>query len=78
MNLICPECKKEGKKSRVYPGASTTTLMYCAPYYDEDGEYHHHDSNWHDTDYRCSEGHRWSERTPSKCPNPKCDWKQNV
>ena len=52
--MICPECKKEGKKSIVYPGYGSTTLMYCQPFYDENGKYHHHDMNTTTTPYSCS------------------------
>ncbi len=38
--MICEECKKQGLKSRVTPGHGSSTAMYCAPFYDEDGKYH--------------------------------------
>lgn len=71
--MICKTCKDEGKKSEVYPGMAMTTLMYCRPYYDEEGTYHHHDRNTTTTDYRCSNGHAWTERRRGGiCPG--CDW----
>jgi hypothetical protein len=51
----------------VYPGMSTTTLMYCPPFYDEQGRYHHHDLNTTTTGYRCSNGHEWTESNQPKC-----------
>ena len=33
------------------------TLMYSAPYYDENGVYHHEDPNVYTTEYECSLGH---------------------
>jgi hypothetical protein len=39
--MKCPVCEKENLKSRVYPGVSMRTLVYCTPYYDEDGNYQH-------------------------------------
>jgi hypothetical protein len=69
--MICPQCKAEGKKSHVYPGHSTSTLMYCPPFYDEEGRYHNHDMNTHTTYYRCSNGHEWAENSSPVCW---CGW----
>ena len=44
-------------------------MVYYKPYYDEDGNYHHHDGNKHIMRYSCSKGHIWSERTFKKCPS---------
>jgi len=61
--MKCPKCQEEGKKSTVTLGKCTVTCMYCSPgYYDEDG-------NWKDLpdrnttfqEYRCSNGHEWTE-----------------
>lgn len=60
--MKCPECQKEGKTSRVYVGATSSTLMGFAPYYDEEGNHHHNDPNIRTTEYRCSNGHRWQRR----------------
>jgi hypothetical protein len=70
--MKCPVCEKEEKKSCVYPGMSTSTLMYCLPYYDEEGKYHSHDTNTHTTQYSCSNGHNWSESSTGRCPS--CDF----
>ena len=69
--MKCPQCTKEGKKSQVYPGMCTTTLLFCPPYYDEDGKYHNHDSNTTTTQYKCSNGHEWVENTRGSCW---CGW----
>lgn len=73
--MICPECKKQGLKSKVYPGSSTRTLMYCPPFYDEEGRYHHHDSNITATEYSCSRGHKWTEETTGSCW---CGWPEET
>jgi hypothetical protein len=65
--MFCKECKAENKKSKVYVGSQTTTLLGWFPYYDEDGEFHNHDPNTITTNYSCSNGHIWSEKTKSKC-----------
>lgn len=70
--MKCPQCVKEGKKSIVYPGSSSTTNMHWDPYYDEDGKYHSHDPNHHTKDYCCSKGHMWIKSGLDRCPN--CDY----
>lgn len=70
--MKCPVCVEKGLKSNVYVGMSTSTLMYCTPYYDEDGKYHNHDSNTHTTNYSCSHGHTWAESNNGSCPS--CDF----
>lgn len=72
--MICPQCKAEDKKSCVREGMGMTTAMYCAPYYDEDGKYHHHDYNSTTREYHCTNGHSWTERTSGKCW---CGWSNN-
>lgn len=58
--MQCPECQKEGKKSKVYQGMSTTTLLGWIPYWDEEGKYHNDNPNTTTTEYSCSNGHRWT------------------
>ena len=62
--MKCPECQRQGLTSRVYPGMSCTTLMCDMSYYDENGDFHAHNPNKTTTDYRCSNGHTWTEVTP--------------
>jgi len=69
----CPTCEAEGRRSRAYPGITYTTDMYFAPYYDEDGVYHHHDANSRTSSYRCSNGHEWMEAGVWECPAG--DWR---
>lgn len=64
----CPFCEKEGKKSSLPIPGSTTTDIYCPPYFDEEGEYHNHDENWNTAIWECSLGHRFMRRTRSSCP----------
>jgi len=58
--MKCPFCIEEEKKSKLYIGATLGTLMYCEPYYDEEGTYHSDDINTYTTDYHCSEGHKFT------------------
>jgi len=71
--MKCPECVATDQKSRITPGMASVTAMYCAPYYDEEGVYHHHDLNTTTTRYGCTNGHEWRGTSPPlKCPG--CDW----
>jgi hypothetical protein len=69
--MICPKCKEEGKRSTVQPGFSSTTAMGYAPYYDEEGRFHRHDPNVTTTEYTCSNGHTWKDKTKPSCH---CGW----
>ena len=57
--MICKQCKKEGKKSKVYIGASTMTCVnFGNGHYNEEGIYvEPADHNSHTTQYSCSNGH---------------------
>lgn len=70
--MICPKCKNENKKSRVYCYGSFSTLMFSRPFYDEGGIYHHHDGNTYTDTYQCSEGHKIIVTSKGKCES--CDW----
>lgn len=72
--MICPECLKENKESRVYPGVSYSTCMYYFPYYDEKGNFHNHDSNITTTDYSCSNDHKFQTKRSGSCW---CGWRKD-
>ena len=62
MKRLCEECKSQNLKSKVFQGASTTTLGLSIHYWDEDGKEHTpQDVNTTTTQYRCSNGHTWGE-----------------
>lgn len=70
--MFCPDCVKEGKRSRVYPDLSSVTLMHGVTFWDEGGRLHQHDPNITTTGYTCSEGHTWVEQAgPREHP---CNW----
>ena len=69
--MICSECKEQGLKSKVYPGTSSATLMWCPPFYDEEGNFHNHDANTITSEYSCSNGHSWTESSHGTCW---CGW----
>ena len=73
--MLCPECKKNGQKSKVYPGPSFTTATYYPPFYDEEGRFHRHDGNTTVTNYECSNGHNFEAASgPIPCF---CGWPAN-
>jgi hypothetical protein len=70
--MICPRCKELDQKSTIHGGLGFSTAMYCQPYYDEDGKYHHHDLNNHTWKYVCSNGHDILVVPSNKCES--CDF----
>lgn len=72
--VICSECQEAGMKSRVTCRGSSSTSLHCPAYYDEEGNYHHHDCNDVIAGYSCDKGHTWTEKEPRSCPNSSCDW----
>jgi len=60
--MKCPECVRENKKSKVYPGMMTRTAIYYPPYYDEYGKIHDPDRNITTVSYSCSRGHKWEDQ----------------
>ena len=65
--MKCPVCVKLGLKSTLTEGAGMSTMMYSAPYYDEDGNYHNHDPNTHTHTLACSNGHKMTVSHKSGC-----------
>jgi len=61
--MKCPECIKEGKRSIVTENGSSSTAMYSAPRWDEDGKRMADNCNTTTTEYSCSSGHIWVEKS---------------
>ena len=58
--MKCDKCFRAGKKSRLYPGSSVSTLMACGEsYWDEHGNWVNCDPNTVTTFYHCSLGHKF-------------------
>lgn len=72
--MICERCQQEGKRSTVQGGAGITTLMGYSAYWDQDGDYHCHNPNITTTSYHCSNGHHWTVKSNSECPNSECNY----
>lgn len=58
----CPFCVLLGLKSTVRGGTVSGTLMYSAPYWDENGNYHYDDPNIYTSAFECSNWHYWEEK----------------
>ena len=59
--VLCSACVRNGMKSTVRRGATTTTLTAVDEFYDENGVYHRDDPNTRTTTWWCSQGHQWVE-----------------
>jgi hypothetical protein len=68
---FCPECQKEGKKSKVFRDTETRTGGKVLSYFDEEGYYHIHDPNTVIIKYSCTNNHYWAEE---KCKPCWCGW----
>lgn len=74
--MICPNCAAEGQESNVWFDSSSSTPLWCPPWWDKDGRYHIHDWNTHWTQYRCSRGHVWGGNALRPCPTCGENWKR--
>lgn len=70
--MNCPKCDKETDSSVVSLGCRVTLVTYYN-HSDKKGN-HYHDPNIRQCDYRCSEGHEFTIKSRTKCPNPNCDY----
>ena len=69
--MRCPICIAEGTSSTVTGGCGLSTMVYCPPFYDEQGKQHVHDRNTTTSECMCSRGHRFTEATTRSCW---CGW----
>jgi hypothetical protein len=70
--VTCPTCSAAGQRStvRITTSATKAALADKLPtdhFWDEDGVEHHHNPNIIRTDYMCSNGHRFYERSSWEC-----------
>ena len=59
--MKCGQCKREGKRSRLYPGARIGNSLRDCMYYGEDSTLKYEHSSPITTFYSCSYGHRFKE-----------------
>ncbi len=77
VKIICPTCQENNLTSKVTELTSSTTAMYCKPFYDEEGNYHNHDSNKTTTVFECSNGHSFVRKGHKGCGVKDCTFKEN-
>lgn len=73
--MKCASCLAQGLKSTINVGMSSSTPMWYPPFYDEQGQFHHHDLNTIITEYSCSNGHKWAEVSRTTCW---CGWPEDL
>src|SRR5689334_11955463 len=77
LRVICPKCKEEGIKSRVYRTQSDMAARYSkqlsadvsSVYYDEEGGKHEFDPYKYRVPHACSNGHNFSIISQNGCIN---------
>lgn len=69
--VICPYC--ESKK--VKTSGISTTIAAGGNYYDLDGHYHTHDTNYMHAKYKCINGHKFEIIPINSCW---CGWRQTL
>jgi hypothetical protein len=65
--LICPACFASHQRSTVRITRTTPGAQSKDHYFDEDGAEHSHNPNVVVTEYECSNGHRFAERSSWQC-----------
>jgi hypothetical protein len=65
--VLCQECQKQGKKSKVRVAGANMTQLKVDTFYDEEGWLHKHDPNLMTIRYVCTNGHGWTEKQTSNC-----------
>ena len=79
--IKCPDCQKEGNRSRVYCLEASKFLGPDDEFWDEDGRYHEHLYKYLDvsvTEYECSNMHRWTMDHAQSTGPCWCGWPENV
>lgn len=73
--MLCPTCQQSGQRSivkiakvnGVKPGGPPADQQPVKHFWDEDGVEHFHNPNVVITQYLCSNGHRFAERSSWQC-----------
>lgn len=69
--MICQACSNSAQRSTVRILGTKQSKIPTDVYFDEDGQQHSHNPNVVTTHYRCSNGHRFEERSSWQCF---CGW----
>jgi hypothetical protein len=72
--MLCPQCQASGQRSivRVERTGTPDQKQQTDVFWDEAGDHHSHNPNIVVTEYKCSNGHHFAERSSWECP---CGWK---
>jgi hypothetical protein len=65
--VICSKCSTAGLRSTIRNLGCKQTQMPKDHFFDEEGEEHSHNPNIVTTLFRCSNGHRFDERSSWQC-----------
>lgn len=67
--MICPTCRETNQRSTVRMVRTWKLTPEAKPdrYFDEDGNEHSHDPRVVMTEFLCSNGHRFAERSSWEC-----------
>ncbi len=65
--MICPHCRAANQRSTVEVVRSTSGAEPKKHFFDEDGVEHFHNPNVYVTEFVCSKGHRFAERSSWQC-----------
>jgi hypothetical protein len=77
--VICPTCREMGEKSSVETGSVSSGMseedINLRDYWDEEGDYHYHESSLTTHNLICSRDHIWTQKYWSYewacgCPRP--------
>lgn len=71
--ILCPHCQSCGARSVVDLVRCTQGKEKTRIFWDEEGVEHHHNPNVSVTEYRCSNGHTFAERSSWECVA--CDYR---
>lgn len=74
--MKCPECERTGRQSKLYMPDSyfSTAMGGSETYYDEEGQYHHHEVNSSSGQGHCSNRHTLNVVLSTKCQTPGCGY----
>lgn len=72
--MICPTCASSNHRSTVRIARVTDPKEPRDHFFDESGAEHHHNPSIIVTEYLCSNGHRFAERSSWQCAVTGCDF----
>jgi len=78
MELKCPQCVSEGRKSTLEINrVGVSYLQTIRDFIDEDGRWHMHDEKGKTNSFQCSNGHQGTITRYLVCLNPDCQYSRD-